>query len=145
LSASLYDEDPDTFPWVCYRVEAVDYISTPGVFELTAVEYYSNKDTDNIEEGLADSKRIQKPKPNESVGSRITIEGPAYTQPFIKTKYVCVGIGDHWEVKGPSHLQWEVDPDDSNILYVTWGHHMTGTFNVKNGHYERQIIVESLL
>lgn len=145
LSASLYDEDPDTFPWVCYRVEAVDYISTPGVFELTAVEYYSNKDTDNIEEGLADSKRIQKPKPNESVGSRITIEGPAYTQPFIKTKYVCVGIGDHWEVKGPSHLQWEVDPDDSNILYVTWGHHMTGNFNVKNGQYERQIIVESLL
>lgn len=145
LSASLYDEDPDDFPWVCYRVEAIDYISTPGVFELTAVEYYSNKDTDNIEDGLADSKKIQKPKPNESVGSKITIEGPTYTQPFIKTKYVCIGIGDKWEVKGPSHLQWEVDSDDSNILYVTWGHHMTGNFNIKNGQYERQIIVESLL
>lgn len=145
IGASLYDEDPDTFPWVCYRVEAVDYISTPGIFEITAVEYYANKDTDDIPAGLADAKILQKEKPNESIGSKITIEGPTYINPFIKTKYVCAGIGDHWEVKGPEHLEWEVDTNDSNILYVTWGHHMTGNFNIKNGQYERQIIVESLL
>lgn len=148
LQSSLYEEDPNTVEnefRKCYRVEAIDFISTPGVFELTAVEYYANKDTDDVSAGLADAYKLEKPVPNESVGSKITIEGPTYVQPFIKTKYVCVGIGDHWEVKGPSHLEWEIDPNDSNILYVTWGHHMTGNFNIKNGQYERQIIVESLL
>ena len=28
-------------PKVCWRVEATDWISTPGIFELTAVEYYA--------------------------------------------------------------------------------------------------------
>lgn len=146
IMSSLYDEDPDGFPYVCYRVEAVDYISTPGIFEITAVEYYANKDKDDVEAGLADAKIFKKEKPNDSIGSTITIEGPTYIQPFIKTKYVCIGVGDHWEVVAPDGVvEWEVDKQDSNILYVTWGHHVTGHFSIKNGQYERQVIVESLL
>ena len=33
-------------PTVCWRVEAVDWISTPGILEVTAVEYYINETED---------------------------------------------------------------------------------------------------
>jgi hypothetical protein len=29
-------------------VEAIDWISTPGILEVIAVEYYANKDEDDI-------------------------------------------------------------------------------------------------
>ena len=32
---------------VCWRVEATDSISTPGILEVTAVEYYANEQEDN--------------------------------------------------------------------------------------------------
>ncbi len=37
---------------ICWRVEAIDWLSTPGILEINATEYYANKDEDNIEEGL---------------------------------------------------------------------------------------------
>jgi hypothetical protein len=39
-------------PQVCWRVEALDWISTPGILEIAAVEYYANKDEDDIENGI---------------------------------------------------------------------------------------------
>ncbi len=39
---------------ICWRVEAYDSISTPGILEVTAVEFYANITTDNIEEGIVD-------------------------------------------------------------------------------------------
>ena len=33
---------------VCWRVEAIDWISTPGILEVTAVEYYSNEIEDDV-------------------------------------------------------------------------------------------------
>ena len=37
---------------ICWRVEAIDWISTPGILEINAVEYYANETEDNIEEGI---------------------------------------------------------------------------------------------
>jgi hypothetical protein len=36
----------------CWRVEATDWVSTPGILEVTAVEYYANEDEDNVEAGI---------------------------------------------------------------------------------------------
>ena len=36
----------------CWRVEATDAISMPGILEITAVEYYANETTDDIENGI---------------------------------------------------------------------------------------------
>jgi hypothetical protein len=55
LSPSMFEEDPENQYEeyrICFRVEATDWISTPGVFEITAVEYYSNEHEDDIEHGL---------------------------------------------------------------------------------------------
>ena len=37
---------------ICWRVEASDWISTPGILEVVAVEYYANKFEDDIENGV---------------------------------------------------------------------------------------------
>jgi hypothetical protein len=37
---------------VCWRVEATDSISVPGILEITAVEYYANETEDDIENGV---------------------------------------------------------------------------------------------
>jgi hypothetical protein len=37
---------------VCWRVEAIDSFSTPGILEVTAVEYYANLTEDDIENGI---------------------------------------------------------------------------------------------
>jgi hypothetical protein len=34
---------------ICWRVEAFDSMSTPGILEITAVEYYANETEDDIE------------------------------------------------------------------------------------------------
>jgi len=34
---------------ICWRVEAFDSISTPGILEITAVEYYANEFEDDTE------------------------------------------------------------------------------------------------
>jgi hypothetical protein len=37
---------------ICWRVEATDAISMPGVLEITAKEYYSNEQVDDMEQGV---------------------------------------------------------------------------------------------
>jgi hypothetical protein len=37
---------------VCWRVEAIDIISSPGMLEVYANEYYSNVQEDDVEEGI---------------------------------------------------------------------------------------------
>ena len=41
--------DPDNK--ICWRVEATDSISTKGILEITAVEYYANETEDDTEKG----------------------------------------------------------------------------------------------
>ena len=51
-------------PKVCWRVEATDWISTPGIFELTAVEYYANETEDDLNAGLVGSLIAAPVNPN---------------------------------------------------------------------------------
>jgi hypothetical protein len=46
--AKFYLKDRKT----CWRVEAVDSISTPGILEVYAAEYYANEIEDDIANGI---------------------------------------------------------------------------------------------
>jgi hypothetical protein len=54
----------------CWRVEAMDWISTPGILEVTAVEYYSNEFEDDVENGVVDGliEEIKDPNPKVEIG-----------------------------------------------------------------------------
>jgi hypothetical protein len=64
----------------CWRVEAIDAISTPGILEVTAVEYYANETEDDIENGIVGGLIEEITDPN--MGEPMDIIG----ETFIKVK-----------------------------------------------------------
>ena len=52
---------------VCWRVEATDWISTPGILEITAVEYFVNDDEDDLERKIAGALKTKKLDPNPEI------------------------------------------------------------------------------
>ena len=78
----------------CWRIEAIDSISAPGIIEVNAVEYYSNKDTDNIEQGIVDILEPIVPEP-----ATTEINGDV----FIKPKKV---YDYSYEGKGAEDFEW---------------------------------------
>jgi hypothetical protein len=85
----LQDEDEGA-PLICWRVEATDWISTPGILEITAVEYYINDDEDDLENKIAGALKTKKLDPNpEVVVGEDGVEPPQISgETFIKPKTV---------------------------------------------------------
>ena len=50
---------------VCWRVEAIDWLSTPGILEVAAVEYYANETEDDIEKGIVGGLTVKPANPND--------------------------------------------------------------------------------
>ena len=66
---------------VCWRVEATDHISTPGILEVTAVEYYANETEDDIENGIVGGLIEEVKNPNSE-----EVEDAIIGETFIKPK-----------------------------------------------------------
>lgn len=126
---------------ICWRVEGIDSVSMPGIIELTAVEYYSNKDTDLDENGnlLANAiklKTITEEKTDEIVG-----EG------FIKPK-----IEQVYEYTGNQESSWSFEnkkvpveyKTDGKKITVKWIGNYSGQFTIIYGTSSKTIVVESL-
>ena len=58
----LFEDDKK----VCWRVEAVDWISTPGILEIDAVEYYINEFEDDLGKGIVGGLIIKEENPNSN-------------------------------------------------------------------------------
>jgi predicted secreted protein len=55
----------------CWRVEATDSISTPGIFEITAVEYYANEHEDDVALGVVGGLIEKEIDPNAQLPNEI--------------------------------------------------------------------------
>ena len=51
---------------ICWRVEATDWISTPGILEISAVEYYVNEFEDDVENGVVGGLIVKEENPNNT-------------------------------------------------------------------------------
>lgn len=124
---------------ICWRVEAIDTISMPGILEINAVEYYANTQEDNIEQGLVGSLIVD-PIPPEP--SSEEIQGEI----FIKPKKV---YNYHYSGNNPGEWRWDktlplqVDVNDKDIS-LKWTTTYTGQFILAFGDIEKTIVVESL-
>ena len=69
---------------ICWRVEGFDTISTPGIIEINAVEYYANETTDDLENGVAGGLIVDPipPKPDSEL-----IVGENFIKPKITYTY----------------------------------------------------------
>ena len=123
---------------VCWRVEATDTISMPGILEITAYEYYINEQKDDIENGIVDAWGEKIPEPQD-----ITIEGEIFIKP--KQSYIYKYIGEEiaeWSVND-SRLPIKIQPNGKEVA-ITWTTTYTGQFVLQYGTQEKTIVVESL-
>lgn len=128
---------------VCWRIEAADYISTPGIIEVTAVEYYANETEDDISNGVVGGLIVEPQDPNQ--GEQMSIIG----ETFIKLKkpynFKFDGtLAATWFVDKKYPVILTPDPADPRNITVEWVSSYSGQFDLYYGDYKKTIIVESL-
>ena len=127
----------------CWRVEATDYISTPGILEVTAVEYFANETEDDIDNGIVGGLIEEIKDPNK--GKPIEIVGDT----FIKVKKTY-----EYSFNGTEAAMWSVDKqypviltpnsEDPRKISLKWDSSYCGQFDLHYGNHSKTIIVESL-
>ena len=127
----------------CWRVEAIDWISMPGILEVTAVEYYANETEDDIENGIVGGliEEIQDPNGEETM----EIIGDTFIKMKGTYEYKFDGrIAALWKVdkKYPVKLIYNVN--DPRKVSLIWQGSYSGQFDLYYGEYKKTIVVESL-
>lgn len=124
----------------CWRVEAADNISTPGIIEIAAKEYYSNEIEDDVPAGIVGGL-IEEP----------VVEG---SMEIVGDTFIRVKKSYHYEFDGTLAETWTVDkkypvtltpdPTDPRKVTVRWNSSYCGQFILSYGEYQKTIVVESL-
>ena len=133
---------------ICWRVEAVDSISTPNIIELTAVEYYSNEIEDDIEAGLVGALKVEPIDPSPvSSKAVVFITGDTFIKPKKEYIYSIGGkIRGTWAVTKDRPVTLEPFTDEKGFpaVKVKWNSTYSGQFELSYGNYNKTIVVESL-
>lgn len=137
--SKFYIKDTD----ICWRVEATDWISTPNVLEINAVEYYANKDEDS--DGIAGNLVVNKPVNPNALLDNVAISGPVFIKPKIKYTYkaTCNKQGE-WNIDSRYPIRMVVDEDNPRTVHIEWLRAMSGQFNLNYADYSKTVVVESL-
>ncbi len=125
---------------ICWRVEATDTISMPGILEITAVEYYANETEDDIENGIVGGLISD---PIEPETNSDLIAGEAFIKPKITYTYTYKGLGEvNWVFD--KKLPIEVVEQNKESISIKWTKGYSGQFVLSCGKQEKTIVVESL-
>lgn len=149
----LKDADaPDDI--TCWRVEATDSISTKGILEITAVEYYANQTEDDVEKGLV--KAFVQKNVEPEINPKEDIVGPTFIKPKIEYEYFVEmknNVDGDWYLDGPKvpvTLEKFTTPRGIPGVKIKWTSSQSGQFTLWFGdqkHYKnfsKVIVVESL-
>ena len=129
---------------VCWRVEAIDWLSTPGILEVAAVEYYANETEDDIENGIVGGLTVKPANPNDEEVEEAII-GETFINP--KKEYEFYFNGDlylDWEIDKKYPVSIIVDEMDPKRSKLKWNSSYSGQFDLVYGSYVKTVIVESL-
>ena len=138
---------------ICWRVEATDSISTKGILEVTAVEYYANETEDDIEKGLVGAKVTKIVEPETDFN--VEIVGDTFIKPKQEyTYYAETTQAGKWSIKGPKVpviLTPFVTERGIAGVKVKWNTSYSGQFILEYGNengpyksFSKTIVVESL-
>lgn len=140
---------------ICWRVEATDSYSTPGILEIIAVEYYANEHEDDIENGKIGALITKPIDPNIGTDSEHIICGETFIRP--KKEYI-------YYIESALYGQWYFsnknlpiikeefeDEQGRTAIKIKWDSTYSGQFDLWYGDesgplfdYKKTIIVESL-
>ena len=129
----------------CWRVEAVDHFSTPGILEITAVEYYANESEDDIEKGLVGHLIMKQEDPNTDE-ENATIRGNTFIKPKVTYQYEFIGVrGNKWTIDTKKYpVRYSINPKDDREIKLIWDSPYSGQFDITCGNVTKTIVVESL-
>ena len=127
---------------ICWRVEAIDWLSMPGVLEINAIEYYANEIEDNIEKGIVGGLIAEPVNPNPQPVEE-TIIGETFIKPKKTYEFTYNGnlVGE-WSVSKGAPVKLE---RDGKTVKVKWLDTYTGQFDLYYADvFKKTIVVESL-
>ena len=132
---------------VCWRVEATDWISTPGILEITAVEYFINETEDDVEQGLVGKLIAKSVNPNtEEIEA--TIVGETFIKPKQTYEYYYQGpqlpLNTQWKTDKKYPVDIKVDSADRTKITLKWRSNYSGQMELSYGNYTKTIVIESL-
>ena len=127
---------------VCWRVEAVDWLSMPGIIEINAVEYYANETEDDIENGIVGGMIAEPVDPNGDTEHE-AIQGESFIKPKLQYSYVYFGnLKGAWTVSDDAPVKLE---SSGKTVKLKWNATTSGQFDLIYGDiYKKTIVVESL-
>ena len=127
----------------CWRVEAIDSISTPGIIEISAVEYYANETEDDVQNGIVGGLIEEVKDPN--IGTSNLIVGETFIKIKKNYQYSFNGtLAAEWHVDHKYPVILEPDINDPRNISLKWCSAYSGQFELFYGEYSKTIIVESL-
>ena len=131
-------------PKICWRVEAIDWISTPGILEVIAVEYYANEAEDDIENGIVGGLIVKDTSPNDEETEE-TIVGETFIKPKKTYEYFYNGSAyQDWIVDKKYPVIIVEDEKNPQHIWLKWDSSYCGQFELSYGVYTKTIVVESL-
>lgn len=126
---------------ICWRVEAVDSISFPGVLEVHAREYYINDDEDDVENGIVGGLIEPLISKEQIVEENKGIVGENFIKPMHTYNYVTEDLGLAWSFDHNLPISANIN---NNTIEITWTASYSGQFILNYGTYTKTIVVESL-
>ena len=127
----------------CWRVEATDWISTPGILEVTAVEYYANETEDDIDNGIVGGLITEIQDPNNDAA--VEIIGDTFIKVKKTYKYTFNGTeASLWSVDKKYPVKLVFDETDPRNIALVWTAGYSGQFDLYYGEHKKTIVVESL-
>ena len=122
----------------CWRVTGTDTLSTPGVLQIYAEEYYSNLDKDDLELGIANSISMNVP-PESDISY---IDGPDEIRPNISAVFIWKGRTlEPWSWDETAPLKVTIE---DRVITVKWIQNYSGKFTLTCGEVSKEIRVKSL-
>lgn len=130
------------FAGKCWQVNTANYISMKNIIEVTAEEYYINRDTDDVINELKDGLIIEPVDPTPDSG----IVGETFIKPKITEFYSVDILGGKWKILEDFPVQ--IKKVDDTKVAVTWNKATSGQFTLQWSKdditYSKVIVVESL-
>lgn len=127
---------------ICWRVEAIDWISTPGILQINAVEYYVNEFEDDVENGVAGGLIVKEENPNTNRIEGL-IEGDTFIKPkgFYEYRYTGLTMAS-WSIDSKYPVEYKII--DDRTIRLQWNSNYSGQFEINYGSLKKTIVVESL-
>lgn len=127
---------------ICWRVEAVDWLSMPGVLEINATEYYRNEEEDDVENGLVGTLVAEPISPNTEAVEEVIV-GETFIKPGRQYEYKYRGnVQGEWTVGKKIPVELE---SNGKTVKLRWTDSYSGEFDLcYAGLFKKTIVVESL-